>query len=332
MRPLSILLLLLLVGCPSPPPEPIPAPKPARATPAPPTSVAEAPGASSNLTRLAALTSSPDCSIEARTGLMTLAAQFPSDTSIDEPLLAALKGCSDWSSMAELLDTRAGTDTDVGALVRAKYHIKSKGFDRAIALLRPLAEADPADTEVAWALGLALFDGGQRAHAMPYIDRVANPRADAGRADGLILQGLSKLDTGDPAGALPVLERATTVEPANPAGWNALGRARARAGDDPGADAAFDEAANRHAAITAAEAASFRISGLVTALKRAYADRRFADTQQLIDEVLPLAPPKLKASLWEIRASILQSTGDAAGAADAAKRAQSWAQAAGAPQ
>ncbi|GEM_PF-2846206 len=326
MRLPSLALVALLAGCTTAPPQAEPTPEaspPAPAeTPKPePARIGDVPAAADELTRLAALTGGKDCSIEARTGLLALHDRFRTDPAPLDPLALALKACDDWATLGRVFDGFAGTDADPGAFVRAKIHIKAKEFADAIALLEPLAEAKPEDGEVRWALGLALFETGRRDEAMVHIRAVSEGRAAAGRADALVLEGLAALDGDDPAAALATLERATKVEPANPSGWNALGRARARLGDEAGATTAFDQAAARHAELTRVEAETYRLSDRVAALERAYAERRFAEAQTLIDEALDTAPPKLEASLWEMRAAILTSTGDAAGAEAAQRRA-----------
>ncbi len=318
---LPLLCATLLAGCPSSAP-PAPAATPA-ATP-PPSRIADVPAAASALQRFTALSASRACSIDARKGLLSLHDRFPDDTAVDDPLIAALRACEDWTALGELLAARAGGPADKGPLTRAKVHIKAFEFDVAVSLLRPLAAASPDDPEVAWALGLALFDGGRRDEALTWVDAVADARADQGRSDGLVLQGLAALDAGDAARAIPLLERAVSVDESDRAAWNALGRARARAGDDAGAAAAFDEAAARNAEVARVEAAAFRLSGLVTALNKAYEARRFDDTLALVDEILPLASPQLKGGLYDIRAAVLKSTGDAAGAEEAARGAARW--------
>jgi tetratricopeptide (TPR) repeat protein len=286
--------------------------------------ISDVPSAAKQLAEHRALPPSTDCPVPARIELLDLHSRFPQDPSVDGPLLAVLQSCRDWTGIADLLEKRADGPNAVDPFTLGKIHIKAKSFHRAIELLAPAAAADPRNPEIAWALGLALFDAGRRQEASPYLDAVADVRAAEGHADALVLQGLVAMYRGDPDAALAALTRASNLEPKNVAAWNALGRAQARVGDQPEAKAAFDEADRLNALQTRAEAEAIRLGGLVASLRTAYADQRHGDAEQLIDELLPLATPTLTTSLYEMRSAILTARGDAAGAATAAEQAAEW--------
>jgi tetratricopeptide (TPR) repeat protein len=104
---------------------------------------------------------------------------------------------------------------------------------RAVALLTPLHEKDPADRAVTYLLGYSLLEDKQVERSKVLLDRVLR---DGESAETHLLMGAMKLSAGDYPAARDDLRRAAGMNPALPMVHVLLGRALMNVGD--GADAA----------------------------------------------------------------------------------------------
>jgi arylsulfatase A-like enzyme/tetratricopeptide (TPR) repeat protein len=109
----------------------------------------------------------------------------------------------------------------------------------ALAALEPLRGS--ADPETRNAIGIVLADSGRLAEAREVFEGIL--REDAGDAVTHQNLGIALLKGGDAAGALQRLDRAIAIAGALPRAWNAKGVAQARLGDEVGAIASWQRAA-----------------------------------------------------------------------------------------
>ena len=109
-------------------------------------------------------------------------------------------------------------------------------YIKAIDLLSPLADADPANRTVAFLLGSALISAGQLDKGQLLIDRVFR---DEDSAEARLLMGTILLVADDGQGAIREFERGIKLNPKLPSLRAWYGRALMRMGDSEKAKVAF---------------------------------------------------------------------------------------------
>ena len=110
----------------------------------------------------------------------------------------------------------------------ADCEVRLGEYKKAIALLTPVAESDPADRTVAYLLGNALIGDGQPEKGQVIIDRVFR---DENSAEARLLMGSILLLADDGHGAMREFERALELNPKLPTLRAWYGRALMRMGD-----------------------------------------------------------------------------------------------------
>ena len=118
----------------------------------------------------------------------------------------------------------------------ADCEVRLGEYKKAIALLSPLADSDPADRTVAYLLGSALIGDGQADKGQVIIDRVFR---DENSAEARLLMGSILLLADDGHRAIRELERALELNPKLPTLRAWYGRALMRMGDGEKAKTVF---------------------------------------------------------------------------------------------
>jgi tetratricopeptide (TPR) repeat protein len=124
-------------------------------------------------------------------------------------------------------------------LLAAECHLRREEDKRAIALLEPLAAADPGDLGVAYLLGTALIHEGDEERGAEMIQRILS-RGDT--AEAHMLMAFTRLKPNDKKGALAEVDRAIQLNPRLPEAYALRGRILFMSSDLPGAEAAFRSA------------------------------------------------------------------------------------------
>ena len=115
-----------------------------------------------------------------------------------------------------------------------------RGDDRkVIALLDPLADADPNDLTLAYLLGTALLDQGQDERGALMIQRILR---NGDTAEAHMLMAFTRMKANDKKGATQEVDRALALDPKLPEGYSLRGRLVYLAADLDGAEAAFRKA------------------------------------------------------------------------------------------
>src|SRR6266567_2783756 len=121
-------------------------------------------------------------------------------------------------------------------LLLADCQVRLGEYIKAIDLLSPLADADPANRTVAFLLGSALISAGQLDKGQLLIDRVFR---DEDSAEARLLMGTILLVADDGQGAIREFERGIKLDPKLPSLRAWYGRALMRMGDSEKAKVAF---------------------------------------------------------------------------------------------
>jgi len=121
-------------------------------------------------------------------------------------------------------------------LLLADCQVRLGEYIKAIDLLSPLADADPANRTVAFLLGSALISAGQLDKGQLLIDRVFR---DEDSAEARLLMGTILLVADDGQGAIREFERGIELNPKLPSLRAWYGRALMRMGDSEKAKVAF---------------------------------------------------------------------------------------------
>ena len=142
------------------------------------------------------------------------------------------------SELSQLLAAAPKSLPQQGNAVRllADCEVRLGEYKKAIELLSPLADSDPADRTVAYLLGSALIGDGQADKGQVIIDRMFR---DENSAEARLLMGSILLLADDGHGAIRELERALELNPKLPTLRAWYGRALMRMGDGEKAKTVF---------------------------------------------------------------------------------------------
>lgn len=145
----------------------------------------------------------------------------------------------------------------------------AKDWTTAERLLRKAAKSRKAPAEVHFNLGKVLEAQGRKAQAITFFKRAAALKP--GYAAAWAEAGRMMMDTGDPAGALPLLEKAAKLDPDDPYAPRNIGRIAVRLGLWEKAEAVYAGQSDDEA---------------VAMLYRCAAEQRRNSARAMLDEVL----------------------------------------------
>lgn len=121
-------------------------------------------------------------------------------------------------------------------VLAADCHVQLGSFDKAIALLAPLAPAHADDDAFNYVYGMALLRNGQQNDGAVYLDRILK-KGDS--AEARLLMGLARRAGADFTGARDEFARAVELNPQLPMAHSLYGQALLSTGDREGARSAF---------------------------------------------------------------------------------------------
>jgi tetratricopeptide (TPR) repeat protein len=125
------------------------------------------------------------------------------------------------------------------ALLLGDALVSAHRYNEAIALLQPLEKAHPHNLDLAFLLGVALIDKGQRTQGLQRIERVARSRNDE---NAWTLAAVTRLKMDDYAKAEASAETAIRLNPSDPGAYVLSGMAKAALGNTDGAKTAYRKA------------------------------------------------------------------------------------------
>jgi Flp pilus assembly protein TadD len=144
------------------------------------------------------------------------------------------------AAIRELEALHAAVPDDLAAVAMlADCYTRSGQADKALSLLRPIANAHPRDAAVKYQLGSALIRAGKPEEALDPLEQAGKL---AKSADALLLAGATALGLGQFQRAHADLEEALRLNSATPGVWTWAGMARDRVSDEDGAKDAFRKA------------------------------------------------------------------------------------------
>jgi len=177
---------------------------------------------------------------------------------------------------ATVLDGNPGLYNAV--LLKADCHLQLGEFDKAIALLDPIAADHEGDQAFSYVLGMALLQGKQAEKGSIYLDRILK-QGDS--AEAHVLMGVAKRAAGEFAEAREEFRKAVTLNETLPVAHSLLGQASLSTGDRETARTAFQQ----ELAINPNDFESNLYLGVI--LKE---DREFAAARTHIDRAMVLRP------------------------------------------
>ena len=124
-------------------------------------------------------------------------------------------------------------------LLMSECYLRRGEDMKVIALLDPLADADPNDLALAYLLGTALLHQGQDQRGALMIERILR---NGDTAEAHMLMGLTRMKSNDTKGALEDVDRALSLKPNLPEAYTLRGRLEFIASNLEGAEAAFRKA------------------------------------------------------------------------------------------
>jgi tetratricopeptide (TPR) repeat protein len=124
-------------------------------------------------------------------------------------------------------------------LLLSECYLRRDEDTKVIALLDPLADADPNDLALAYLLGTALLHQGQDQRGALMIERILR-KGDT--AEAHMLMGLTRMKANDTKGAMEDVDRALSLNPNLPEAYTLRGRLAFIVSDLDGAEAAFRKA------------------------------------------------------------------------------------------
>ncbi|HXY01813.1 MAG TPA: tetratricopeptide repeat protein [Candidatus Limnocylindrales bacterium] len=123
-------------------------------------------------------------------------------------------------------------------LLLSECYLRQGKDDRVIALLNPLADANPSDLALAYLLGTALLHQGQDERGALMIERILR---NGDTAEARMLMAFTRMKANDKKGAIEDVERAIALNPKLPEAYSLRGRLAFLASDLDGAEAAFSK-------------------------------------------------------------------------------------------
>jgi len=124
-------------------------------------------------------------------------------------------------------------------LLLSECYLRRGEDAKVIALLDPLADADPNDLALAYLLGTALLHQGQDQRGALMIERILR---NGDTAEAHMLMAFTRMKANDKKGAKEEVDRAITLNPNLPEAYSLRGRLAYVAADLDGAEAAFRKA------------------------------------------------------------------------------------------
>src|SRR5215831_3118338 len=124
-------------------------------------------------------------------------------------------------------------------LLMSECYLRRGEDMKVIALLDPLADADPNDLALAYLLGTALLHQGQDQRGALMIERILR---NGDTAEAHMLMAFTRMKANDKKGATEEVDRAIALNPSLPEAYSLRGRLAYLAADLDGAEAAFVEA------------------------------------------------------------------------------------------
>jgi len=124
-------------------------------------------------------------------------------------------------------------------LLLSECYLRRGEDTKVIALLDPLADADPNDLALAYLLGTALLHQGQDQRGALMIERILR---NGDTAEAHMLMAFTRMKANDKKGAKDEVDRTITLNPNLPEAYGLRGRLAYVAADLDGAEAAFRKA------------------------------------------------------------------------------------------
>ena len=124
-------------------------------------------------------------------------------------------------------------------LLLSECYLRRGEDAKVVALLDPLADADPNDLALAYLLGTALLHQGQDQRGALMIERILR---NGDTAEAHMLMAFTRMKANDKKGAKEEVDRAITLNPNLPEAYSLRGRLAYVAADLDGAEAAFRKA------------------------------------------------------------------------------------------
>ena len=124
-------------------------------------------------------------------------------------------------------------------LLLSECYLRRGENTKVIALLDPLADADPNDLALAYLLGTALLHQGEDQRGALMIERILR---NGDTAEAHMLMAFTRMKADDKKGATEEVERAIALNPNLPEAYSLRGRLAYLAADLDGAEAAFRKA------------------------------------------------------------------------------------------
>jgi len=256
--------------------------------------------------------------------LMTLAERYPHERELNDLLDRVLVRREDWNALIRLRSrTPAGERTAAQRRDLAKLFVKAQRFDEAAVILDALVREYPDDIELLWLSGYAGYYRGDYAGAIETFETNRARLLPAGHEQSLLLAGLSHFQLDHLDEAIAMLREYTRLEPDDASGLNGLARALVAVGRDEEAEPLFARMNEIHRRHNETERRQSWLANRVRALNDALAEKRSADSEAIIQEILPVADAELQARLLKILADIYTATGREDEARDARARAAS---------
>ncbi len=241
----------------------------------------------------------------------------PEESILFAALNNALVAREDWEGLRDLY---AGRDdlTPAQRVTLGKVYVRLGDWDRAEAVLLPLADAQPDEADLAYYAARVERHLGQRAAAGARLDRVMETLRATDHVDALIIRGMVDLETGEADAARGLFEDVLAIDPDSQAALDGLGRAFVALGQRAQAAAAFATLDAVHLRSAEDKGRQMRLSAGAEALKAAFQARDLPAAERLVDTMLAEAEdPSLRQTLHEYAAEIYAATNRAPAAADA---------------
>jgi tetratricopeptide (TPR) repeat protein len=226
--------------------------------------------------------------------------KYPNLNEVRNVYQNALIRRGDWESLVKLIEAVPdGQRTAEDRLNLVRSYLKLGRYQAAVDSVKPLAEANPKDTDYNSLLAFAYFYLGQNDEAAKHLDAVWDAILKNKKTDEINLRGMIYFRQKNYAQAIETFKKSLEINPNDISANNTLSRIYAAQGDTAQAEIYRAKTEQAQEAISASETKASQMVQYSYQLEDAWKARRYEEVIRLARQMLAGADEKNKPALYE---------------------------------
>lgn len=226
--------------------------------------------------------------------------KYPNSSEVRNVYQSALVKRNDWESLVKLIgDIPASERKREDQLNLAKSYLKLGRYQDEVALLKPLAESNPKDTDYNSLLAFGYFYLGQNEEAAKYLDAVWDALLQNKKIDEINTRGMIYFRQKNYPKAIEIFKKSLEINADDISANNTLSRIFAAQGDLPQAEIYRLKTESAHESIGASETKASRFVQNSYQLEDAWKAKRYDEVISLARQMIAGANEKNKPALYQ---------------------------------